>query len=412
MRGLPANFWRLLGASAVSNMADGIFFVVLPLIALRFTDSPMLIAGLAVVSRLPWLVFVLVAGAMADRLDRRSTMRNVQLFRVGMVGLLAVLALTGGLSLPVLYVAALLLGIGETFFDTAAQSILPSIVDRDRLATANGRLYGVELVTNQFVGPPLGGLLIVASIPLALGASVAGYALAAVGLTLIVGSFRPVREGPPTRITADIAEGLRYLFRHRVLRTLAAMVGVMNLASSATVAIFVLYAVAPGPMGLSEPEYGLLITTFAIGSLLGSFLAAPLERRIGRVPLLFGCVAATAVSFSVPAFTTSGWVVGASFAVSGLFVVVWNVITVSLRQRIVPDRLLGRLNAAYRLLAWGSQPIGALLGGIVGAAVGLQAVFLLAGGLGFALLATRFVLTEEAIRLAEDEGAESAVAAA
>lgn len=412
MRGLPANFWRLLGASAVSNLADGIFFVVLPLIALRFTDSPMLIAGLAVVSRLPWLVFVLVAGAMADRLDRRSTMRNVQLFRVGMVGLLAVLAVTGGLSLPVLYVAALLLGIGETFFDTAAQSILPSIVDRDRLATANGRLYGVELVTNQFVGPPLGGLLIVASIPLALGASVAGYALAAVGLTLIAGSFKPVREGPPTRITADIAEGLRYLFRHRVLRTLAAMVGVMNLAASATTAIFVLFAVDPGPMGLSEPEYGLLITTFAIGSLVGSFLAAPLERRIGRVPLLFGCVAATGVTFAVPAFTTSGWLVGASFAVSGLFVVVWNVITVSLRQRIVPDRLLGRLNAAYRLLAWGSQPIGALLGGIVGAAVGLQAVFLLAGGLGLALLATRFVLTEEAIRLAEDEGAGSAVAAA
>lgn len=411
MRDLPANFWRLLGASAASNLADGIFFVVLPLIALRFTDSPVLIAGLALVSRLPWLLFVLIAGALADRLDRRRTMRNVQLFRVGMLGFLAVMALVGGLSLPILYVAALLLGIGETLFDTAAQSILPSIVDRDRLATANGRLYGVELVMNQFIGPPLGGLLIVASIPIALGVSVAGYALAAIGLMLIVGSFRPVREGPPTRLTSDIAEGLRYLFRHRVLRTLAMMVGVMNLASSATGAIFVLYAVAPGPMGLSEPEFGLLITTFAIGSLVGSFAAAPLERRFGRVPLLFACVLISAATFAVPGVTTNVWLVGLSFVLSGLFVVVWNVITVSLRQRIVPDELLGRLNAAYRLLAWGSQPIGALLGGVIGAWLGLPAVFLLAGALGLTLLATRAVLTERALAEAESSGGAAAVAA-
>jgi MFS family permease len=411
MRGLRANFWRLLGASAVSNLADGIFSIVLPLIALRLTDSPILIAGLALVSRLPWLVFVLIAGAMADRLDRRRTMRNVQLFRVALVGLLAVLAVTGGLSLPALYVAALVLGIGETFFDTAAQSILPSIVEKDQLATANGRLYGVELAMNQFVGPPLGGLLIVASIPLALGASVAGYALAAIGLTLIVGSFRPIREGPPTGITTDIAEGLRYLWRHRVLRTLAMMVGVMNLAASATAAIFVLYAVEPGPMGLSEPQFGILSTTFAIGSLAGSFAAAPLERRFGRVPLLFACVLVSAVSFAVPGFTPNAWLVGASFMITGLFVVVWNVITVSLRQRIVPDHLLGRLNSAYRLLAWGSQPIGALLGGLIGAWLGLPAVFLLAGVLGLSLLATRLVITEDSLRRAE-EGAPAASAAA
>jgi len=401
MRDLPANFWRLLGASAASNLADGIFFIVLPLMALRFTDSPVLIAGLAVISRLPWLFFVLIAGALADRLDRRRTMRDVQLFRVVMLGLLTVLALTGGLSLPILYAAALLLGIGETLFDTSAQSILPSIVERDRLATANGRLYGVELVMNQFIGPPLGGLLIAVSIPVALGVSVAGYALAAVGLTLLVGTFRPVRSGPPTRLIADIGEGLRYLFGHRVLRTLATMVGVMNLAASATGAIFVLYAVAPGPMGLSEPEFGLLMTTFAVGSLGGSLVAARLERRFGRVPLLFACVLVSAIGMAVPGFTANAWAVGASFAITGLFVVVWNVITVSLRQRIVPDELLGRLNSAYRLLAWGSQPIGALLGGLVGAWLGLPAVFIGAGALVLVLLVTRVVLTEEAIASAE-----------
>jgi MFS family permease len=404
MLGLPANYWRLWGASAASNLADGLFFIALPLLAVRLTDSPILIAGLAIAGRLPWLVFVLVAGALADRLDRRTTMRNVQLFRVAMLLGLTVLALVDGLSLPVLYVAAFALGVGETLFDTAAQSILPSVVEPDRLASANGRLYAVELVMNQFVGPPLGGVLIGLSVPLVLGSSVVGYALAALGLTLVVGSFRPERSGPPTRITTDIAEGLRYLWRHRVLRTLAFMVGIANLAGMATYAVFVLYAVSPGPMGLSEPAFGVLLTTFAVGSVLGSLIAAPLERRFGRVRMLFASVLVMAASFAVPAFTPSPLVIGPVYVLAGVFLVVWNVITVSLRQRIVPDRLLGRVNAGYRLFAWGTQPIGSLLGGVVGELFGLQAVFLLGGVLGLSLLLARLVINESAIADAEAEG--------
>jgi MFS family permease len=404
MLGLPANYWRLWSSSAASNLADGLFFIALPLLAVRLTDSPILIAGLAIAGRLPWLVFVLVAGALADRLDRRTTMRNVQLFRVAVVALLTVLALMDALSLPVLYVAAFVLGVGETLFDTAAQSILPSVVDKEQLATANGRLYAVELVMNQFVGPPLGGVLIGLSVPLVLGSSIIGYALAALGLTLLVGSFRPQRNGPPTRLTSDIAEGLRYLWRNRVLRTMAFMVGGMNLASTATFAVLVLYAVSPGPMRLSEPAFGVLLTTFAIGSLIGSFVAAPLQRRFGRVRMLFLSVVIIGAGLAVPAFTTSAIVVGASFAISGVFIVVWNVITVTLRQRIVPDGLLGRVNAGYRLFAWGTQPVGALLGGVVGELLGLPAVFLLGGALGLTMLLARLVIDEPALAAAEAEG--------
>jgi MFS family permease len=404
MFGLPANYWRLWGSSAVSNLADGLFFIALPLIAVRLTDSPVLSAGVAIAGRLPWLVFVLVAGALADRLDRRRTMRNVQLFRVLVVGLLAVLAAVDGLSLPVLYVAAFALGVGETLFDTSAQSIMPSLVDREQLSLANGRLYAVELVTNQFIGPPLGGLLVGLSVPIALSGSVLGYALAAVGLTLISGAFRPERSGPPTRLTSDIAEGMRYLWRSPVLRTLAIMVGVMNLAATATGAIFVLYAVAPGPMGLSEPAFGVLLTTFAAGSFIGSFLAAPIERRFGRVPVLFGSIVVVSLALATPGVTTNPFAVGASFAATGVAVVVWNVITVSLRQRIVPDNLLGRVNAGYRLFAWGTQPIGALLGGVVAEVLGLPAVFLLFGALGLVLLFARAIIDEPALRRAEAEG--------
>jgi MFS family permease len=204
---LGANFWRMWAASGVSNMADGIFLVVLPVIAVRLTDSPLLVAGVAVAGRLPWIVFGLVAGALADRLDRRSTMRNVQLLRLSVAGGMALLAAVGQLSLPVLYIAAFVLGVGETLFDTAAQSLLPSIVPRDLLSRANGRLYAIELMMNQFAGPPLGGLLIAVSVPLALGGTALGFGLAACGLTLLAGSFRPPREVPAQSLWQKSAVG-------------------------------------------------------------------------------------------------------------------------------------------------------------------------------------------------------------
>jgi MFS family permease len=164
-------------------------------------------------------------------------------------------------------------------------------------------------------------------------------------------------------------------------------------------------------MNLSEPAFGVLLVTFAVGSLVGSIIAAPLERRFGRVRILFASVIVTAATFAMPAFTTSALAIGASFVVAGLFIVVWNVITVSLRQRIVPDHLLGRVNAGYRLFAWGTQPIGALLGGVIGELLGLRAVFLFGGALGLLLLLGRLVIDEPALAKAEADGEAAAAAA-
>ncbi len=339
-------------------------------------------------------------------------MRDVNLLRVAVIGAMAVLALTDLLSLPVLYGAALVLGIGETLFDTAAQSIMPSLVGRDQLSRANGRLYAAELSMNQFIGPPLGGLLVSLSVPVALAGSALCYVLAAVGLVLIVGDFRPVRAGPPTRLHTDIAEGLRYLWGHPLLRTLAAMVGLMNLATSAVFAIFVLYAVAPGPMGRSESGFGVLLTTFAVGSVIGSVVVERVERRIGRAAVLTVGVVGSGLPLFVPALTTEPILVGTAFAIMGVTVMLWNVVTVSLRQRIIPDRLLGRVNSGYRLLAWGTQPLGALLGGVIGQLLGLQAVFILAGAVTLLLLVARATIKDEAIDAAEAQGDREASATA
>jgi MFS family permease len=161
-------------------------------------------------------------------------------------------------------------------------------------------------------------------------------------------------------------------------------------------------------MGLSEPSFGLLLVTFAVGSLIGSFVAAPMERTFGRVPVLFASVVVTAVGIAVPAFTTNPFIIGAAFLLSGVFIVVWNVITVTLRQRIVPDHLLGRVNAGYRLFAWGTQPVGALLGGVIGELLGLRAVFLLGGLLALTLLLARLVIDEPALARAEAEAVPAA----
>jgi MFS family permease len=399
--GLGANYWRLWTASAVSNLADGVFWIALPLLALRLTTEPMLIAGVTLANRVPWLVFVLFAGAYADRLDRRRTMTLVQVVRAGLAAVLAVSVVTGTVGLPLLYAIALVLGIAETFFDTAAQSMMPSVVDKDQLSRANGRLYGVEIVTNTFIGPPIGGLLAATAMVAAFGSAAIGYAFAAFALVLLTGSFRPQRQGPPKRIVRDIGEGLAFLLRHRLLRTFAFMVGMMNLASSAVFALLVLYAVAPGPLGLSEAGFGLLGATFAIGSLAGSILAERFERALGRSRLLLLCVAIPAIGTAVPGVLVHPVAVAVGFSAAGMFSVMWNVITVSLRQRIVPDDMLGRMNAAYRLLAWGTMPIGAALGGVVGELFGIQPLFLLAGGLTGLLLLLAPLISETEIRAAE-----------
>jgi MFS family permease len=399
---LGANFHKALVASGFANLADGVLWVALPLLAVQLTRSPVLIAGVTVAARLPWLLAP-VAGALADRLDRRQSMVRVNLVRTVLLGGLALAVVADLATLPLLYAVAVLLGFAETLFDTSAQSLLPAVVSRDDLTRANSRLFAVELVANEFVGPPLGGLLAAAGLGLALGLPAAAYLVGAACLALLVGSFRAVGAGPAgsTRFRDDIAEGARFVWRHPVLRPLAVMLGMGNLAFAAFFSVFVLYVVAPGPMGLSGAGFGILSATVGVGSLLGTWLAVPAERRLGRVRTLVVSVVLSTAGLVVPILTASPVLVGISLAVCGVSMVLWNVITVSLRQRITPDRLLGRMNASYRLVGWGTMPLGALLGGALAEALGLRGAFLAAAAIYFATLVGFRYVTEEAIARAE-----------
>jgi MFS family permease len=408
--GLP--FWRLWSASGLSNLADGLVKIALPLVAVTLTDSPGLVAGVTLAETLPWLLFALPAGALADRVDRRLAMVTANIVRAAAVAVLAITLVLGLESSPAaiwaLYAVALLLGTAETIYDTCAQSILPQVVSRDLLPRANGRLIAAELTANEFVGPPLGGLLVAAGVAAAFATPAALWAAAVGALLLLRGNFAVPRTEERATIRADVAEGLRYLWRHRLLRTLAAMTGLFNLATNATFAVFVLYAVGPdSAMGLTEVGYGLLFATIAAGSLIGALVADPVIRRLGRSRSLFLGILGGVGTVGVAAVTTVPLVIAVAFLLGGLTNSLWNVVAVSLRQRITPDRILGRINSSYRLVAWGTRPLGAAAGGLLGELLGLRAVFAFAAAVILATLVGMTRITDTAISTAEHDAASS-----
>ena len=399
--GLPANFWRLWASTVSANLADGIVAIAVPLIAISLTRSPTEIAAVTVAARIPNIAVGLVAGGLADRLDRRWTMLAVQLLRFTVIATVAALALAGLLSMPILYAAAFIIGTGETFFDTNAQAIVPALVGRDRLVTANSRLFAAETTMNSFVGPPLGGLLIAISVPLALAAGALAFLLAAVGLLLIAGGFRSEQSGPPRRLHVEIGEGIGYLARHPLLRTLSTMVAMGRLGSAGFFALLALYAVAPGPMGLSEPGYGLLFVTLGIGSLIGAVVATQAVTLLGRPNVLAGAQLLFGLVILIPALTANALVIGAGFFAGGIAIMAWNITNVSLRQSLLPSNLMGRVHATHRTLANLAEVVGALAAGIIAEAFGLQVAFAVGAAVVIVSVAGRLVVTDERIRAAE-----------
>ncbi|MEU3623738.1 MFS transporter [Amycolatopsis coloradensis] len=395
MTALGTAYWRLWTSSSLSNLADGVVKVALSLVAVQLTRSPALIAGLGFALSLPWLVFALHAGVLVDRVDRRHAMLTANVLRAILLAVLAAAAALGFGSIWLLYAMALGIGIAETVHDTAAQAILPQVVGLHQLTRANSRLYAGELTANEFVGPPLGGFLVAAGAFAAFTASSVLWTVAVAALFFVPGSFRAGRTRD-TSVRADLAEGLRFLWRNRFLRVMAIMVGGFNFATSAWLTLFVLYAVgSSSAMGLSEQAYGFLLATIALGGFAASFAADRIERALGRSRALVLGLFTGAVLVGIPALTTNPYVIGAVFFLGGAGTVVWNVVVVSLRQRIIPDHLLGRGTSGHRVVAWGTKPLGAVAGGLLAEVVGLRPVFAVMAVLILALLPGLRVLTDE-----------------
>lgn len=364
------NYLKLIGASGATNLADGIAGVAFPWLATLLTRDPFLVGLVAFAGRLPWLLLAVPAGVMTDREDRRRLIVQADFFRLvlvlGVVGLIWSLPTTIESDVTVSYVLALsalafLLGCAEVVRDNAAQTLMPSVVDKGDLEKANGQLWSIETVLGRFVGPPLAGLLIALSLPVPFLINAVAFALAALLIWFVV---LPPRISPPKRSWREESmEGLRWLWTRPVLRRLAMSLGIINGLS--TLALVVLVLVSQERLGLSASGYGLLLTAGAAGGVLGGFLCPAIVSRIGAQRSLTLALALIPVPFLVIAVSTNALIVACALLFQTLVAVLWNVVTVSYRQRSIPDNLLGRVNSVYRFFGWGTMSLGALLGGLV-----------------------------------------------
>lgn len=435
-RGLGSSYRKLFGATTISNLGDGIGIVAYPWLASAVTRDPLLIAVVAVVQRLPWLLFTLPAGVLTDRHDRRRLMVLANVIRAALTFGVAfvVLGKRGALPGPdeiddaaavvatdttlylLVLLATMLLGVAEVLHDNAAQTFLPAIVDTDDLEKANGRIWSAEMIANTFVGPPLGAALLVVAFSVPFFVDATTFLVAAILVAFIPAVGRAPREPATERTpwTAELKEGFSWLWSHELLRPLAIILGLLNMFGMMLMATLVLFA--QEVLATTPTEFAILTTGGAVGGVVGGWSASAMAKRLGAGPSLMLTLSIGGLSTIVIGLATHWLIVWAMFAVSMLFGTLWNVITVSLRQAIIPDHLLGRVNSVYRFFAWGMMPVGAALGGLTVVVtevwfdrdIALRAPFIVAGALQLVLyLGARTRLTTariDAARAAERAG--------
>ncbi len=382
---LGANYFRLFGASVISNLGDGIGTIAYPWLASAVTRNPLLISLVVVVQRLPWLLFSLPAGVITDRVDRFTLMVRANVFRAVLTLGVAVAVFTQRDSLPsadeilelgddlesnlflylVVLAATFLLGMGEVLYDNASQTSIPLIVEEENLERANGRLWSSEMVANTFVGPPLGALLLAVAFALPFVIDATSFFVSA-GLIVLIARNRPKKavaavEG--RRWQDEMREGFSWLRSHELLFPLAIILGVLNMLGVVPWTIMVLFG--QEVLDTSPTEFAIMSTGGAFGGIIGGWSASWISKKVGPGPSLWITIGTGIVAIAGMGLATSWtivWVLSVFFTWSAML---WNVITVSLRQAIIPDELLGRVNSVYRFFAWGAMPIGAVLTGLI-----------------------------------------------
>lgn len=385
LRPLGRSFNGLWFGTGSANLADGIALFALPLLALEVDVSPGGVAAVTVVLTAAWPVFGLHAGWIVDRLPRRTLMTVVNVVRAGTLAVLTLTVASGELALAHVLVAAAILGVAETLVDTALTSTVPLVAPPENRTRANARIEATISLTNQLAGPSVAGLLAGAALSLTTGASAALYLLAIGGIA-VMALDRPTGHTGGARL-AGVTAGLRFVWRQPIVRTLTLFTAAMNLVWGAALALLVVYAISPGPLGLTSAQYGLMLSTMAAGGLAAAATVEPLRRRIGVSRLLVADMVGTVALVGPVAFNANVWAVAAGLALAGAGATVWRVLVATIRQNLTPMKLLGRVYAASRIISWGAPPIGAGLAAAVAELWGVHAVFVAATVVALATLA-------------------------
>lgn len=403
-RSLSNNLNWLLSASTVSNLADGIAKVAFPLLAADLTRDPVLIAGLSATQFLPWLLFGVLAGGLLDRVDRRTAIIAANLGRAGAIGLLAGMIYLDAVNIFVIYAAALLVGTAETVADSAANVLIPAVVGRNRLESANSKLQATEIVGQTFLGGPIGSLsyALFAAFPFLL--DTAGFAVAAVLLFGMAGNFRPStapatdqpgeqagQVAPTRKLRTELADGLRWLRHNGVMSRLVIIAGLVSLTSELAQAQLVLYALED--LELTEAAFGVFAFVGGIGGLLGAAIAPRLINALSRLSVLLSGIVTAGVGFGAMGLSDHTVVSALLFGLFAAGVVAVNVVLATVRHSVVPGELLGRVLGVWRTAVWGAIPIGALLGGVLTELLGTpSATFRVSGMLLIAVALVSWLL--------------------
>jgi len=371
---LGTDFRWLLSSSWVSNLGDGFALAAGPLLVASLTRDPRLVALATLLQQLPWLLFALVAGAVTDRLSRRAVAVVVDLVRAVVLTLLAVSIMTGAVSIALVLAVLFVLGTAEVFADSAANALVPQVVPREDLALANARVLSGFVTVNQLAGPPIGAAMFAVGMSLPFVGQAGLVALGA-GLMSGVRARRPVMDvdAEHRHLRRDIAEGLRWTVRHPAVRTLVLTILIFNVTFGAAWSVLVLYA--KQRLGMGSVGFGLLTATAAVGGVAGTTAYGWITRRVSLGNLMrIGLIIETLTHLAL-ALTTVPAVALAIFFVFGAHAFIWGTTSITVRQRAVPNELMGRVGSVNSLGTYGGMVVGAALGGVIAERWGITAPF-------------------------------------
>jgi MFS family permease len=374
---LGRSFRWLLASSVVTNVGDGVALAAGPLLVASQTRDPLLVSMAVLAQNLPVLLFGFAAGVAADRVDRIRLMAAVNLVRAAVLAGLATTIVTGYVSIAAVLVSLFVLGTAETFADIGGQSILPRIVRREDLGIANARITGGVLVTNQLLAPPVGAFLFAVGTALPFAADAACFALGAVMILRV----RLTPAPPPSADRAaaghswrdDLAAGIRWLAAHPPMRTLFITIVAFNVTFGAAWSVLVLYA--QEQLAMSDVGFGLLTTAMAVGGIIGTVSYGRLERRFALADIMRVGLLIEIFTHLVLALTTQAGVALVTFVVFGAHAFVWGTTATAVRQRAVPDELLGRVTGVYHVGVMAGIVVGTPIGGWLARELGITAPF-------------------------------------
>ena len=369
---LGMSFRWLLSAAVVNNIGDGVALAAGPLLVASQTRDPFLVSLALLAEFLPVLLFGVIGGVAADRFDRRRMVVLVNIVRALVLAVLVFTIVSGTVNIALVLAILFVLGTAETFADSASSTLLPGLVAREDLGVANARLQGSFLLTNQLIGPPVGAFLFAAGMALPFAANAAAFALGALLISRVAGSINAERRAGSS-VRSDMVEGIRWLVSHPPMRTLVLTIFAFNVTFGAAWAVLVLYAIER--LGMDEVGFGLLTTAGAVGGVIGTLSYGRLERRFSLADILrVGLLIETGTHLSL-ALTTSPIVALATMVVFGAHAFVWGTTATVVRQRAVPNELLGRVGGVYRVGVVGGMVLGTPLGGLLAGAYGITAPF-------------------------------------